>query len=125
VGDIETDFPFVGSSSQRVLSTGRYATVTKTGIVSTAFSRHALTFIGSIITIPQVCDSLFSLNEALIHFTAKALELMVVDALLLADPFMNISERIDQPERFTFLNDGILEEVERSTDEVDICSAFA
>lgn len=41
-----------------------------------------------------------------------------MDALLLADPFMNISERIDQPERFTFLNDGILEEVERSTDEV-------
>jgi hypothetical protein len=46
---------------------------------------------------------------------AKAIELMIVDALLAADPHMDISSRIYDPARFTYLSDDILLEVERST----------
>ncbi|KAG8784818.1 hypothetical protein FRC15_002546 [Serendipita sp. 397] len=49
------------------------------------------------------------------HHAAKAIEYMVVDALLAADPYLKISEQIDDPQRYVFLTDSILEEIERST----------
>lgn len=52
--------------------------------------------------------------------TAKAIELMVVDALLEADPYLDISSRIYDPARFTYLSDDILLEVERSTVPVSL-----
>jgi hypothetical protein len=39
---------------------------------------------------------------------SKAIELMVVDALLEADPVLKISEKIWQPEEFARLDDGLL-----------------
>lgn len=51
------------------------------------------------------------------HPAAKAIEYMVVDALLAADPIMRISEQVDDPARYVFLTDAILEDIERSTDE--------
>lgn len=48
--------------------------------------------------------------------TAKAIEYMVVDALLTADPILNISGRIFDPERYLYLTDSILEEIECSID---------
>lgn len=44
---------------------------------------------------------------------------MVVDALLAADSFLDISSRIYDPARFTYLSDDILLEVERSTAPVN------
>lgn len=41
---------------------------------------------------------------------------MVVDALLAADPILDISRRIFDPERYLYLTDSILEEIECSTD---------
>jgi len=41
---------------------------------------------------------------------------MVVDALLAADPILDISSRISDPERYLYLTDSILEEIERSAD---------
>ena len=48
--------------------------------------------------------------------TAKAIEYMVVDALLAADPILDISSRIDDPERYLYLTDSILEQIECSDD---------
>ena len=45
---------------------------------------------------------------------------MVVDALLAADPIMHISEQVDDPDRYVFLTDAILEDIEKSQDEVCI-----
>lgn len=45
---------------------------------------------------------------------AKAIEFMIVDALVLADPYLKISDRIFDPKRFVHLTDDILLEVERS-----------
>jgi len=47
---------------------------------------------------------------------AKAIEYMVVDVLLAADPILDISGRIFDPERYLYLTDSILEEIECSTD---------
>ena len=47
---------------------------------------------------------------------AKAIEYMVVDALLTADQILDISGRIDDPERYLYLTDSILEEIECSPD---------
>lgn len=46
---------------------------------------------------------------------------MVVDALLAADSFLRISEQIYDPQRYVFLTDSILEEIERSQDPVRPC----
>ncbi|KAG8831749.1 hypothetical protein FRC17_002632 [Serendipita sp. 399] len=49
------------------------------------------------------------------HHAAKAIEYMVVDAMLAADSYLKISEQVDDPQRYVFLTDSILEEIERST----------
>jgi len=51
---------------------------------------------------------------------AKAIEYMIVDALLIADPHLKISERIHDPKRYVYLTDDILNEVERSECPVSI-----
>lgn len=52
------------------------------------------------------------------HKVGKAVELMIVDALLAADPFLDISGCIDDPERYANLTDGILREIEKSREPV-------
>lgn len=63
--------------------------------------------------------SVFCLKSELIRYAhddiAKAIELMIVDALLAADAYLDLSSRIYDPARFTYLSDDILLEVERST----------
>lgn len=44
---------------------------------------------------------------------------MIVDALLMAEPYLNIAERIHDPKRFMHLNDSILHEIEGS--ECPVC----
>lgn len=43
---------------------------------------------------------------------------MIVDGLLLADPYMKIAERIKKPEEFLHLTDDIMNEILRSKDPV-------
>ncbi|KAF9073214.1 hypothetical protein BDP27DRAFT_316397 [Rhodocollybia butyracea] len=50
------------------------------------------------------------------HKTATAIEYMIVDALLLADPFMKIAERIKKPEEFLNLTDDIMNDILRCKD---------
>ncbi|KAF8518890.1 hypothetical protein JB92DRAFT_3087920 [Gautieria morchelliformis] len=57
----------------------------------------------------------FNLHKTIYHHkTAKSIELMIVDALLKADPYLKLAERINDPKRFMHLDDSILLEVERS-----------
>jgi HD superfamily phosphohydrolase len=48
------------------------------------------------------------------HRVGKAIELMIVDALLLADPYLHLSEAIDSPEEYSNLTDSVLREIEKS-----------
>ncbi|ORX51235.1 HD phosphohydrolase domain-containing protein [Hesseltinella vesiculosa] len=53
------------------------------------------------------------------HRVGKAIELMITDALLAADPYMNIASAVDSPCDYLNLTDDILREIERSqTDEL-------
>nr|GAT43933.1 predicted protein [Mycena chlorophos] len=49
------------------------------------------------------------------HKTAKAIEYMIVDALKLADPFLQIAGRIKSPKTFMYLADNIEQEIKAST----------
>eukprot|EP01106_Pelomyxa_sp_JSP_P004718 TRINITY_DN174_c0_g4_i1.p1 TRINITY_DN174_c0_g4~~TRINITY_DN174_c0_g4_i1.p1 ORF type:complete len:379 (-),score=123.37 TRINITY_DN174_c0_g4_i1:53-1147(-) len=49
------------------------------------------------------------------HRVAKAIDYMVADALTLADPYLHISDCLNDPERFSALTDGILRNIEFST----------
>jgi hypothetical protein len=40
---------------------------------------------------------------------------MIVDALVLADSFMGLADKIHSPEEYLYLNDSVLLEIERST----------
>ncbi|KAJ2929353.1 hypothetical protein H1R20_g7742, partial [Candolleomyces eurysporus] len=63
----------------------------------------------------EICLRRFGLHKSIYnHKTARAIEYMIVDALLLAEPYMKIAERVFDPERFLYLNDYILNEIERS-----------
>ncbi|KAI8975179.1 hypothetical protein BDF20DRAFT_836603 [Mycotypha africana] len=48
------------------------------------------------------------------HRVGKSIELMIVDALLLADQYLKISESVDKPEEYLHLTDDILRSIERS-----------
>lgn len=49
-----------------------------------------------------------------LHKTSKAIEYMIVDMLLAADEYLQISSTVDDPTRYTYLTDGIIEEIGRS-----------
>lgn len=50
------------------------------------------------------------------HRTGKSVELMLVDALLAADPVLHISSMVDDPLEYRNMTDALLREIERSKD---------
>ncbi|KAI8583987.1 hypothetical protein K450DRAFT_220918 [Umbelopsis ramanniana AG] len=51
------------------------------------------------------------------HRKAKAVECMITDILVAADPFLKISESVEDPKKFWKLTDGILKTIEHSEDD--------
>lgn len=52
------------------------------------------------------------------HKVSKARELMIIDAMLKADPVLNISNAIDDPKQYLHLTDNIIWEIQKSTSSV-------
>ncbi|CAK5264989.1 unnamed protein product, partial [Mycena citricolor] len=52
------------------------------------------------------------------HKTASSIECMIVDALKLAEPYMKIAERIENPDKFLYLTDHIMSRIESDDDPV-------
>ncbi|KAJ2777778.1 hypothetical protein H4R18_004973 [Coemansia javaensis] len=50
------------------------------------------------------------------HHAAKAIDFMIVDALLAADPVLRISEAIRDPRLYQSLTDEVIRDIERSTE---------
>ncbi|TDL18439.1 HD-domain/PDEase-like protein [Rickenella mellea] len=66
-------------------------------------------------TIYELCYTRFSNHKRIYnHKTAKAIEYMIVDALMLAEPTMKIAEQIMDPRRYVYLTDDIMLEIEKS-----------
>ena len=57
----------------------------------------------------------------LFMFIGKAIEYMIVDAMLLADKVLNISDAIDSPKDYLRLTDCVLKEIELSS--LPVCKA--
>ncbi|MCH91117.1 metal-dependent phosphohydrolase [Trifolium medium] len=51
------------------------------------------------------------------HAKVKAIELMVLDALVKADPYLHIASSIHQPSEFWKLDDSILKRIESSSEQ--------
>ncbi|KAI0337332.1 HD-domain PDEase-like protein [Trametopsis cervina] len=65
----------------------------------------------------ELCWARFSLHKRIYnHKTAKAIEHMLIDALLAAEPYMKIANQIDDPQRFLYLTDDIKARVQMSTE---------
>jgi hypothetical protein len=43
---------------------------------------------------------------------------MIIDALLAAEPYMHIAQRIFDPKKFLYLTDSIMDRIEESTEPV-------
>ncbi|KAK7046019.1 hypothetical protein VNI00_007014 [Paramarasmius palmivorus] len=66
----------------------------------------------------KIGENRFELHKMVYnHKTAKAIEYMFIDALLLADPFLKISDSVFNPKRYVHLTDSIMERIEESEDE--------
>lgn len=65
----------------------------------------------------------YSLNDARVAI-AKAIEYMVMDALLAADPYLKIADQVHDPKRYVYLTDDLLNRIESSTQEVGPRSLF-
>ncbi|KAF8271686.1 hypothetical protein EI94DRAFT_1872018, partial [Lactarius quietus] len=63
----------------------------------------------------ELCYTRFSLHKRIYsHKTAKAIEHMVVDAMLAAEPYLNIAGQINDPKKYLGLTDDIRTEIQRS-----------
>ncbi|KAK0455724.1 uncharacterized protein EV420DRAFT_1621251 [Desarmillaria tabescens] len=61
----------------------------------------------------EVYNTRFRLHKHIYnHKTAKAIEHMIIDALLLAEPHLKIASRVFDPEKFTYLTDDIMTQIE-------------
>jgi hypothetical protein len=49
---------------------------------------------------------------------------MIIDALLAAEPYLRLAERIFDPEKLVFLNDSIKSRVESSEEKVSRLQCF-
>lgn len=49
---------------------------------------------------------------------AKAIEYMVVDALLEAEPYLKIANLVENPKHYVYLTDNLLNKIEESTEKV-------
>ena len=52
------------------------------------------------------------------RYAAKAIEYMVVDALLAAEPYLKFAKSIEDPKRYVYLTDHLLNKIEESTEKV-------
>jgi hypothetical protein len=58
-------------------------------------------------------------------FVAKAIEYMIVDGLILADPHLKIADRIEIPKKFVHLTDDIMNRIEDTEDPVRPVQPYA
>ncbi|GBE79040.1 HD-domain/PDEase-like protein [Sparassis crispa] len=73
----------------------------------------------------ELCWTRFSLHKRIYnHKTAKAIEYMLVDALLLADRHLNFSRHIYDPAKFLYLTDHLRTQIE-SSEEPELAEARA
>ncbi|KDR74242.1 hypothetical protein GALMADRAFT_269180 [Galerina marginata CBS 339.88] len=65
----------------------------------------------------DICGARFKLHKAIYnHKTAKAIEYMIIDALLSADKHLKIAERVFDPKAYLHLTDWIMPQIEASTE---------
>ncbi|KAJ7499848.1 hypothetical protein FB451DRAFT_1206806 [Mycena latifolia] len=65
----------------------------------------------------EICYTRFKLHKMIYnHKTAKAIEYMIVDALILADSVLKIADQIEIPKKFLYLTDDIMPRIESSDD---------
>ncbi|KZT23172.1 HD-domain/PDEase-like protein [Neolentinus lepideus HHB14362 ss-1] len=65
----------------------------------------------------ELCYTRFSLHKRIYnHKTAKAIEYMIIDALLAAEPHMKIAEQVFNPEKYVYLTDDLMSRIEMSED---------
>lgn len=65
----------------------------------------------------ELCHTRYSLHKLIYtHKTARAIEYMLVDALLAAEPTMHFAHDVTNPERYLHLTDGIIELIQISKD---------
>ena len=58
------------------------------------------------------------------HKSAKAIEYMIVDALLVAEPVLKFVRHIDNPEKFLHLTDNIMSQILSSDNPVQFSHYF-
>ncbi|QRW02008.1 glycoside hydrolase family 43 protein [Ceratobasidium sp. AG-Ba] len=67
--------------------------------------------------VSQLFESRFSLHKMIYnHKSSKAVELMIIDALVKAEPFLHLADKIHDAEEYLYLNDSVLLQIERSKD---------
>ncbi|RDB20331.1 Deoxynucleoside triphosphate triphosphohydrolase SAMHD1 [Hypsizygus marmoreus] len=65
----------------------------------------------------EICAMRFKLHKIVYnHKAAKAIEYMIIDGLLAAEPHLHIADRVFDPEKYLHLTDDIMPQIEASTE---------
>ncbi|VDB84659.1 unnamed protein product [Peniophora sp. CBMAI 1063] len=66
----------------------------------------------------ELCHTRFKLHKTIYnHKTAKAIEHMLIDAVMAAEPYLKIAEQISDPKRYLHLTDNIMPRIQESTED--------
>ncbi|KAL4067181.1 hypothetical protein V8B97DRAFT_1978480 [Scleroderma yunnanense] len=66
----------------------------------------------------ELCYTRFSLHKRVYHHkTTRAIEYMVMDALLAAEPYLKVANHVSKPDRYVYLTDYLLNKIEESTEK--------
>lgn len=78
----------------------------------------AFLYINGFTIIRQASPLADTIGLVLTSYLAKAIEFMVIDALLAAEPYLRIANYVEKPDRYVFLTDNLLNKIEESNEKV-------
>lgn len=121
--DIESGYlskHYIASFSPLASLTTRFAMISKTQIKSMIFALCGLNCIRlcTIIKLVSIIHNFSWASFKGIIFVAKAVEYMIIDGLLAAEPVLKIAEQVFQPERYLHLTDDIMPRIEADPNPV-------
>ena len=113
------DVLMLGSSLPLVSLATRFATTSRTRTKFSSFAIPACPSTSAYTRIKPVCLLVTRhARRSLRARLARAVEYMLVDALTLAEPAMNIARRLEDPKKYLYLTDEIKREIQASEDPV-------
>lgn len=92
--------------------------------LSTSYAGPGSVSTSGSITTKQVCHIRVYFDYVTTLHPAKAIEYMLIDAVLAAEPYLKIAEQIENPKQYVYLTDDIKLRIQSTTEPVSAPESY-